>query len=106
MAHTSRNVTLNERTHLSQLEDLPNIGKSIAADLRRIGILNPGQLAGRDPLATFRALAEVMGHRHDPCVLYTLISVKHFLESGEALPWWKFTEQGKKLLASKSGSVK
>lgn len=85
---------------LTKLEELPNIGKSIASDLRAIGILHPHQLAKRDPLATYIALAGVMGHRHDPCVLYTLISAKHFLERGEALPWWKFTEQGKKLLTS------
>jgi pathogenicity locus Cdd1 protein len=89
--------------HPRELEDLPNIGKAIAADLRRIGIMSPGQLAGCEPLDTFRRLAEVMGHRHDPCVLYTLISVKRFLETGVALPWWKFTEEGKKLLVAKSG---
>ncbi|MBI4964536.1 MAG: helix-hairpin-helix domain-containing protein [Desulfomonile tiedjei] len=88
---------LNEPT---QLEDLPNIGKSIAADLRRIGIFRPDQLAEREPIAVFRALSEVMGHRHDPCVLYTLMSVKHFLKSGEAVPWWKFTAEGKDLLKS------
>jgi hypothetical protein len=83
-----------------KLEDLPNIGKSIAADLRAIGILYPHQLAGRDPLAIYFELAGAMGRRHDPCVLYTLISAQHFLESGEALPWWKFTEQRKRLLSS------
>ena len=40
-----------------------------------------------------------MGRRHDPCVLYTLMAARHFMESGEALPWWQFTEQGKKLLS-------
>ena len=99
-------MSLHERKHPAELEDLPNIGKSIAADLRRIGILTPGQLAGREPLAVFCALAEVMGRCHDPCMLYTLLSVKHFLESGVALPWWKFTGEGKKLLASRSGSGK
>ena len=84
-----------------KLEDIPNIGKSIAADLRAIGILYPSQLAGRDPLAVYIELAGAMGPRHDPCVLYTLMAAKHFLESGEALPWWKFTEQGKKLLSAK-----
>ena len=83
-----------------QLEDLPNIGKAIANDLRLIGILNPGQLADNEPLETFFKLADVMGHRHDPCVLYTLISVKHFFVSGETQPWWKFTEEGKSLLKS------
>ena len=96
--HTAR------QSQLTKLEELPNIGKSIASDLRAVGIYLPQQLAGRDPLEIYIELAGVMGHRHDPCVLYTLMSVKHFLESGEVLPWWKFTEQGKKLLVSISGA--
>jgi len=52
-------------------------------------------------LAGYRELATVMGQRHDPCVLYVLLAVKHFLEKGEALPWWLFTGQGKKLLSSR-----
>lgn len=82
----------------TRLEDLPNIGKSIASDLRAIGILHPHQIAAQEPLAIYLELAGVMGHRHDPCVLYTLMSAKHFLASGEVLPWWTFSEQGKKLL--------
>jgi len=86
------------------LEELPNIGKSIASDLHAIGVFLPQQLAGRDPLATYIELGGVMGHRHDPCVLYTLMSVQHYLESGEVLPWRAFTGEGKKLLASISGT--
>jgi len=81
------------------LTDLPNIGKAIAGDLRSIGIHAPSQLAERDPLAVFQELARVMGHRHDPCVFYTLLSVKHFLDGGAAMPWWKFTAEGKQRLA-------
>jgi len=84
----------------AQLEDLPNIGKAIAADLHRIGIVHPDQLARRQPLAVYRELSEVMGRRLDPCLLYTLLSVKHFLDCGEALPWWSFTAEGKILLKS------
>lgn len=83
-----------------KLEDIPNIGKSIAADLRAIGILHPEQLAKMDPLATYHALSEHMAHRSDPCVLYTLMAARHFMECGEPVPWWKFTGQGKKLLAA------
>lgn len=83
-----------------RLEDLPNIGKAIAADLRRAGIHEPEQLAMRDPLETFRELSAVMGRRHDPCVLYALMAVQHYLNSGEVLPWWTFTERGKALLQS------
>lgn len=83
------------------LEDLPNIGKAIAADLRRVGIHLPEQLAKRDPLETFHELSSVMGRRHDPCVLYTLMSVQHYFDKNEVLPWWKFTERGRELLQSR-----
>ena len=83
----------------AKLEDIPNIGKSIAADLRSLGILDPRQLATRDPLKTYLALSNSMGKRHDPCVLYTLMAAQHYLQSGESIPWWKFTEQGKRMLA-------
>jgi DNA transformation protein len=83
---------------LNELEDIPNIGKAIASDLRSIGILNPEHLASTDPLQTFLALSKHMGHRHDPCVLYTFLAAFHYFNTGESVPWWKFTEQGKKLL--------
>ena len=85
-------------TKRSRLEDLPNIGKSIAADLRSLGIHSPEQLATHDPLATYQALATVMGKRLDPCVLYTLLAVAYFQKTGERQPWWRFTEQGRELL--------
>ncbi|MFA6972008.1 MAG: helix-hairpin-helix domain-containing protein [Gallionella sp.] len=83
-----------------KLEDIPNIGKSIASDLRAIGILHPHQLGKLDPFETYLALSAHMAHRHDPCVLYTLMAVQHFMACGESIPWWKFTEQGKKHLAA------
>ena len=83
----------------ARLEDLPNIGPSIAADLRGIGILEPAQLATRDPLVVYLALGPRMEHRHDPCVLYTLMAARHFLDTGDVVRWWTFTEAGKRLLA-------
>ena len=79
----------------SSLEDLPNIGSHIAADLRAIGITSPADLRQRVPLAVFHNLKETMGRRHDPCVFYTLLAVEHFFATSEALPWWKFTATGK-----------
>ena len=86
--------------HPARLEDIPNIGKSIAADLRGIGIIDPQQLLQHEPLELYLKLGGPMGQRHDPCVLYTLMAARYFLESGESLKWWKFTEQGKKLLST------
>lgn len=81
-----------------RLEDLPNIGKSISKDLRSIGILTPQDLVARQPVMVFRELADVMGSRHDPCVLYTLLAVEHFMNTSEALSWARFAQDGKRLL--------
>jgi DNA transformation protein len=75
------------------------IGNAIAADLIAIGIFSPDDLNAQNSLKIFNELKTVMGHRHDPCVYYTLLSVKHFMQTGESLPWWKFTAKGKSDLA-------
>lgn len=95
-----QSVDASELNDAMKLEDIPNIGKSIAGDLRSLGIHTPTELAKRDPLTTYLSLSDSMGKRHDPCVLYTLMAARHFLENGEAVPWWKFTGQGKQLLAA------
>jgi hypothetical protein len=87
-----------KRYSTESLESLPNIGKSIANDLRGLGIATPQQLAKSDPLKLYLQLGRAMGQRHDPCVLYTLMAAKHYVQTGEALKWWEFTEAGKKLL--------
>lgn len=92
----------DDRPHLTRLEDLPNIGKAIAADLRAIGITRPEQMAGLDPFETFARLAAVMGRRHDPCVLDTLISVQYFLEGAPPTPWWKYTAERKQRMKHRS----
>ena len=79
----------------TRLDDLPNIGKSIAADLRSLGVVSAEQLAKMDSMETYQTLASIMGRRHDPCVLYTLLAVAHFQKTDERLPWWHFTAQGK-----------
>ena len=83
---------------VNKLEDIPNIGKSIAADLRAIGITQAQQLIVKEPLALYLKLSGSMGKRHDPCVLYTLMAARHFMQSGDAAKWWKYTEAVKKLL--------
>ena len=78
-----------------QLEQLPNIGPSISADLRLIGVLHPQQLATADALALYRALAQATGRRQDPCVLDTFIAACAFMRGGAAQPWWAYTAERK-----------
>ena len=86
---------------INKLEDIPNIGKSIAADLRGIGINYTQQLLEHEPLELYLKLRDPMGKCHDPCVLYTFMAARHFMQSGEKLDWWTFTDKGKKLLSEK-----
>ncbi len=78
-----------------ELEQLPNIGPSIAGDLRGIGIQNPQQLAGEDPLQLYQRLCQTTGKRHDPCVLDTFIAATDFMRGAAPRPWWTYTAQRK-----------
>ena len=83
------------------LEDLPNVGKAIAADLRALGIRAPSQLKRQDPYALYDRLNRVTGVRHDPCLLDTFIAVVRFVEGGPAKPWWAYTAERKRTLAAR-----
>ncbi|MDQ6655505.1 MAG: helix-hairpin-helix domain-containing protein [Verrucomicrobiota bacterium] len=81
------------------LEAIPNVGRSVAQDLRSLGIERPRQLIGRDPHALYLALCERTGVRQDPCVLDTFISAVRFMEGAPPLPWWHYTAERKKSVA-------
>ncbi len=83
----------------TRLEEIPNIGRSLAQDLRSLGIERPRQLVGRDPHALYLALCERTGARQDPCVLDTFISAVRFMEGAPPLPWWHYTAERKKGVA-------
>ena len=73
------------------LEQLPNIGPSIAGDLRRIGVQHPRELIHRDPFALYQALCRAAGRRQDPCVLDTFIAATEFMRGAPPQPWWVYT---------------
>lgn len=87
-----------DRETVSRLEALPNIGKAMANKLQLIGIDNPRKLLGKEPFELYEALCIKSGKRHDPCVIDVFMSVIHFMEGGEPLPWWSFTDERKKLI--------
>jgi hypothetical protein len=91
-----------DRETVSRLEELPNIGKAMAADLRLIGIDHPVKLIGKDPFELYDELCKASGKRLDPCVIDAFISVVHFMEGGDPLPWWSFTEERKKTIKKKA----
>jgi hypothetical protein len=84
--------------NVKELEDLPNIGKSIAGDLKHLGILKPEELRGKDAFALYERLCSFTGKRQDPCVLDVFMSAISFVDGGRAKPWWYFTKDRKKRL--------
>jgi len=81
---------------VKDLQDIPNIGPSMAADLRCIGITRPTELAGRDPLAMYQALCRKTRSRQDACVLDVLMSAVRFMEGAPSRPWWHYTAERKR----------
>lgn len=79
-----------------RLEQLPNIGVSIAEDLRSIGIQHPADLATADAFQLYQALCKSSGQRQDPCVLDTFLAATDFMRGAPARPWWDYTAQRKK----------
>ena len=84
------------------LEAIPNIGASIARDLRSIGIRRPQDLIGREPHELYQALCARTRTRQDPCVLDTFISAVRFMEGAPTRPWWHYTAERKKQFAGLS----
>lgn len=81
-----------------KLEDIPNIGKAVAEDLRILGINRPSELKGKDGLKLYLRLNKITGVRHDPCMCDTFMAAVDFMNGGKTKPWWEFTALRKKLL--------
>ena len=94
---TPRNRT--DREEFSRLEEIPNVGPAIAADLRRLEIRSPGELPSRDPYEMYDDLCRITGQRHDPCLLDTFIAAVRFMEGAPKRPWHAYTAERKRELA-------
>jgi hypothetical protein len=86
------------RSTITNLTDLPNIGKAMARDLQIIGIQHPDQLIGKNGYKLYDNLCQITGKKHDPCVIDVFLSVVDFMNGGEAKPWWEYTEERKEHL--------
>jgi hypothetical protein len=91
----------DSRSEFTALEQLPNVGPAVAADLRVLGIMSPADLGGRDPYALYEKLCRVTKQRHDPCLLDTFIAVVRFMEGEPAKPWWAYTAERKREVQSR-----
>jgi len=97
MIQTKKKPAKGQR-EVARLEDIPNVGPAIAADLRRIGITAPAELPGRDPFALYDELCQITGQRHYPCVLDTFMAAVRYMEGAPKKPWWKYAAERKRVM--------
>jgi hypothetical protein len=79
----------------TSLEEIPNVGPSLAKSLKRVGIRRPSELEGKDPYQLYDLLCERTGTHQDPCVLDVFISAVRYMEGEPARPWWHYTPERK-----------
>ncbi len=90
------------RAAITNLEDIPNVGPSIAKSLRRVGIHSPKDLVGKDPYTMHDDLCDATGVRQDPCVIDVFIAAVRFMAGEPSKPWWKYTPERKRTLAARA----
>lgn len=74
---------------------IPGVGKSIAQDLRAIGIYTVANLKGKDAQALYELCNKHAGMVQDKCLLYVLREAIYFAEGGrdsEKLKWWHWKD--------------
>lgn len=79
-----------------ELESVPGIGKTIAQDLREIGINKTSDLKGRNPEKLYAKMCEHQGKEIDRCMLYVLRCAVYFASNDrydpKKLQWWNWKD--------------
>lgn len=82
----------------SNLQTIPGVGKSLAADLKSLGIGSVKDLKGQDPQTLYDRLMQQAGGVHiDRCVLYVFRCAVYYAEHETHAPgklqWWNWKDQ-------------
>lgn len=82
---------------VDDLQTIPGVGKSLAADLRSLGIRRVKDLRGKNPEAMYEQLMINAGRHVDRCVLYVFRCAVYFAENDqpdpEKLKWWNWKDR-------------
>ncbi len=81
----------------SELQAIPGVGPSIAADLNEIGITRMAQLKRADPEELYRRSNEQKGVLQDRCLLYVFRCAVYYasrpVHEPEKLKWWNWKDR-------------
>ena len=80
-----------------ELETIPGVGPSIAADLHSLGIHQVTDLKDRNPEAMYEQLMQQVGAHVDRCVLYVFRTTVYYASrkthDPEKLKWWSWKDK-------------
>jgi predicted RecB family nuclease len=91
---------MRKRYPPQSLTDVPGVGKSVANDLRNIGIQTIDDLKGIDPEQLYELSNQYAGKIQDRCLLYVFRCAVYFAETQEQiqepekLNWWYWKDRG------------
>ena len=91
---------LSDARQVSNLRTLMNVGPAVEGYLSDLGIQSIEQLAGREPDELFDRLRRRIGKACDPCLHDTFSAIIHEARTGEKTPWFAWTEERKRRVAS------
>ena len=90
---------MTQDQELRQLTCIPGVGKSIAANLRDIGVSKVSDLRGQSPEQLFDRSNERAGKVQDRCLLYVFRCAVYYAETDEQqrdqekLKWWNWKDK-------------
>lgn len=86
----------SKQTTLNNLQQIPGVGKSIAEDLRELGIRSVADLKGKNPEILYLKRCEQQGVKIDRCLLYVfrcaVYYASHRRHKPELLKWWNWKD--------------
>ena len=88
---------MTKNQSLKELQVIPGVGPSIAADLYELGIRQVAHLKGKDPERLYSRRCTQVGTRIDPCLLYVfrcaVYYASHTHHNPELLKWWNWKDR-------------
>ena len=81
----------------SPLEEIPGVGRRIAAVMEALGIHQVSDLRGRDPEELYLQECLMKGYREDRCALYVWRAAVYYADhedrDPEKLKWWYWKDK-------------
>lgn len=92
----------DDRSTITDFQQLPNVGPATAGDFRLLGFSKPIELIGQDPYVLYDRMCALTNTHQDPCVADVFIAAIRFMEGSPPHTWWHYTAERKQVFAARA----